>query len=163
MRREEVRRDSDGGYSIVIFEEYFVVKADHLLKGKGQTGQSTALALAIRDGCEGYPYKMTSFTSHTQIQWTYGGEQLLYTHNDKLAAWIAQADQPRIRVRLDHSTHRLELVHVFANKPADAEPTEPIEDNGIRRCDCCGTESGDWIECRDFPLVEYLCSDCVEV
>ena len=163
MRRKEVRQERDGNYSIVIFEENFVVKSDHIAKGKGQTGDSTALALAIKDGCTGYPCKMTLFASHTSIQWTQCGELLLYTHDDALTMWIAQGSKTRIRVRLDYSAHRLELVHVFADREDDAEQAEQIEDDGIRRCDCCCMESDDWIECREFPFVEYLCTDCVEV
>ncbi len=171
MRKEEVRRDRIGDYSMVIFEENFVVKADHIAQGKGQTGDSTALALAIKDGCTGYPCKMTSFASHTSNQWTQCGEPLLYTHDNALTMWIAQGSKTRIRVRLDYSAHRLEIVHVFADREDDAEQVdksrsigaEQIEDNDIRRWDCCSMESDDWIECRDLPFVEYLCPDCVDV
>ena len=149
--RQELRYDKDGNPYYLIREESFSVKSDHLSKGTGQTGDGTALVLALRDGVDGYPVKVFSFVDSTKIKWTRCGQEIRYTHDSALQDWIAQSNQPSIRVRLDHNLHRLELAHVFA-EIQQSDPVQPDDE-----CVICGEPTyGEGIH-------EDLCEDCSQV
>ncbi len=77
----------------------------------------------------------------------------------KIQAEIAVAE---IRAKAESMGFAVSVIEVpFQSAPKVPEPEVEVDD-GIRRCDCCGEETGDWHE-WDMPFVEYLCDNCVDV
>ena len=40
-------------------------------------------------------------------------------------------------------------------------PTEAAEDDGTRKCGCCGETTGDWVEVS-MPFCDHLCDVCAD-